>query len=48
MKPEIHHLHNEPLAEWLTENVEAGTRIGFDALLMTNADYEDAVCDDTV
>jgi Xaa-Pro aminopeptidase len=28
---EIHHLHNEPLAEWLAENVEAGTRIGFDA-----------------
>lgn len=26
---EIHHLHNEPLAEWLAENVEAGTRIGF-------------------
>ena len=33
---EIHHLHNEPLAEWLAENVEAGTRVGFDALsLMT-------------
>ncbi|OZU98989.1 aminopeptidase P family protein [Enterobacter roggenkampii] len=37
---EIHHLHNEPLAEWLTENVEAGTRIGFDALLMTNTEFE--------
>ncbi|RSB34006.1 aminopeptidase P family protein [Enterobacter cloacae] len=37
---EIHHLHNEPLAQWLTANVEAGTRIGFEALLMTNADYE--------
>jgi hypothetical protein len=37
---EIHHLHNEPLAEWLAENVEAGTRIGFDALLMTNAEFE--------
>lgn len=37
---EIHHLHNEPLAEWLTENVEAGTRIGFDALLMTNTAFE--------
>ncbi|MRM11467.1 M24 family metallopeptidase [Enterobacter cloacae subsp. dissolvens] len=37
---EIHHLHNEPLAQWLTANVEAGTRIGFEALLMTNADHE--------
>ena len=37
---EIHHLHNEPLAEWLAENVEAGTRIGFDALLMTNTEFE--------
>lgn len=37
---EIHHLHNEPLAEWLAENVEAGTRIGFDALLMTNSEFE--------
>ncbi|MEP9164288.1 aminopeptidase P family protein [Enterobacter roggenkampii] len=37
---EIHNLHNEPLAEWLTENVEAGTRIGFDALLMTNTEFE--------
>ncbi|MEH0884558.1 aminopeptidase P family protein [Enterobacter sp. UNJFSC 003] len=35
----IHHLHNEPLAEWLAKNVEAGTRIGFEALLMTNADF---------
>ncbi|MCK7149939.1 aminopeptidase P family protein [Enterobacter roggenkampii] len=37
---EIHHLHNEPLAEWLAENVEAGRRIGFDALLMTNTEFE--------
>jgi len=36
---EIHHLHNEPLAGWLQNNVAAGTRIGFEALLMTNADY---------
>lgn len=36
---EIHHLHNEPLAEWLVNNVEAGTRIAFDAMLMTNAEY---------
>lgn len=37
---EIHHLHNEPLAEWLSANVEAGTRIGFEALLMTNMEFE--------
>ena len=36
---EIHHLHNEPLAEWLAKNVAAGTRIGFDTLLMTNAEF---------
>lgn len=35
---EIHHLHNEPLAGWLAENVAAGTRIGFEAMLMTHAD----------
>ncbi|GHM24141.1 hypothetical protein EBZU44_26850 [Enterobacter cloacae] len=34
---EIHHLHNEPLAEWLAKNVAAG--IGFDTLLMTNAEF---------
>lgn len=37
---EIHHLHNEPLAQWLSENVETGTRIGFEALLMTNSEFE--------
>ncbi|WP_368542451.1 aminopeptidase P family protein [Enterobacter soli] len=36
---EIHHLHNEPLADWLAHNVAPGTRIGFEALLMTNAEY---------
>ena len=36
---EIHHLHNEPLADWLTANVEAGTRIGFDPMLMTNTEF---------
>ncbi|WP_320720792.1 aminopeptidase P family protein [Enterobacter sp. 296B2] len=36
---EIHHLHNEPLADWLAANVEAGTRIGFDPLLMTNSEF---------
>ncbi|MGY5368404.1 aminopeptidase P family protein [Enterobacter oligotrophicus] len=35
----IHHLHNEPLAEWLLKNAEAGMRIGFEALLMTNAEF---------
>ncbi len=35
----VHHLHNEPLAEWLEQNVEPGTRIGFDPLLMTNAEF---------
>lgn len=37
---EIHHLHNEPLAQWLSQNVKEGTRIGFEALLMTNSDYQ--------
>jgi len=37
---EIHHLHNEPLAQWLSQNIKEGTRIGFEALLMTNADYQ--------
>jgi len=37
---EILHLHNDPLAEWLDRHVEAGTRIAFEALLMTNAQYE--------
>lgn len=36
---EIHHLHNEPLAQWLQENVAAGSRIAFEPLLMTNAEY---------
>lgn len=35
----IHHLHNEPLAQWLEQNVEPGTRIGFDPMLMTNAEF---------
>lgn len=37
---EIHHLHNEPLAQWLSQNVKEGTRIGFEALLMTNSDFQ--------
>ncbi|WP_395300461.1 aminopeptidase P family protein [Enterobacter sp. ECC-175] len=35
----IHHLHNEPLAQWLATNVSPGARIGFEAMLMTNVDY---------
>lgn len=37
---EILHLHNDPLADWLDRHVGAGTRIAFEALLMTNAQYE--------
>ncbi|MFK3712127.1 aminopeptidase P family protein [Leclercia adecarboxylata] len=37
---ELLHLHNDPLAEWLDRHVKAGTRIAFEALLMTNAQYE--------
>lgn len=37
---EIHHLHNEPLAEWLAENLDAGTRIAFDPMLMTQTEYQ--------
>ncbi|QIK14566.1 aminopeptidase P family protein [Leclercia sp. 29361] len=37
---EILHLHNDPLADWLDRHVGAGSRIAFEALLMTNAQYE--------
>ncbi|WP_407435835.1 aminopeptidase P family protein [Lelliottia sp.] len=37
---EIHHLHNEPLLEWLAENLDAGTRIAFDPMLMTQTEYQ--------
>ncbi|TLU68575.1 aminopeptidase P family protein [Enterobacter sp. MF024] len=37
---EILHLHNDPLADWLQQNVAADTRIAFEAMLMTNAQYE--------
>ncbi|URN97861.1 aminopeptidase P family protein [Leclercia adecarboxylata] len=36
----ILHLHNDPLADWLQQNVAADTRIAFEAMLMTNAQYE--------
>ncbi|MCU6664586.1 aminopeptidase P family protein [Silvania hatchlandensis] len=37
---EILHLHNDPLPAWLTQHVAAGARIAFEALLMTNAQFE--------
>lgn len=37
---EIHHLHNEPLAEWLNTGVAAGSRIAFEPMLMVNSQYE--------
>lgn len=37
---EIHHLHNEPLAEWLASELPAGSRIAFEPLLMVNSQYE--------
>jgi len=37
---EIHHLHNEPLDEWLAENLDGGTRIAFDPMLMTQTEYQ--------
>ncbi|MCU6670129.1 aminopeptidase P family protein [Enterobacteriaceae bacterium H4N4] len=37
---EIQHLHNDPLPAWLTQHVAAGARIAFEALLMTNTQYE--------
>lgn len=37
---EIHHLHNEPLAEYLQEQVASGARIAFEPLLMVNSQFE--------
>ena len=36
----IHHLHNEPLAQWLDANASNGMRIAFDPLLMTHNEYQ--------
>src|SRR5690606_28506756 len=36
----IHHLHNEPLAQWLENNASAAMRIAFDPLLMTQNEYQ--------
>lgn len=37
---EIHHLHDEPLADYLQSHVAAGTRIGFEPMLMVNSQFE--------
>ncbi|WP_039058531.1 aminopeptidase P family protein [Enterobacter sp. Bisph1] len=37
---EIHHLHNEPLDKWLTASLPAGSRIGFEPMLMVNSQYQ--------
>ncbi len=37
---EIHHLHNEPLESWLSASLPAGSRIGFEPMLMVNTQYE--------
>ncbi|MBB1201439.1 aminopeptidase P family protein [Enterobacteriaceae bacterium 89] len=37
---QIHHLHNEPLGEWLSENLPTGSRIAFDPMLMVNSQFE--------
>ena len=37
---EIHHLHDEPLADYLQAHVAPGTRIFFEPLLMVNSQFE--------
>lgn len=37
---EIHHLHDEPLADYLQTHVAPGARIAFEPLLMVNNQYE--------
>lgn len=37
---EIRHLHNEPVATWIDENLPHGQRIGFEPLLMVNNQYD--------
>lgn len=37
---EIHHLHDELLADYLQAHVESGARIGFEPLLMVNSQFE--------
>lgn len=37
---EVHHLHDEPLADYLQTHVPAGARIAFEPLLMANSQFE--------
>lgn len=37
---EILHLHNDPLADWLQQNMNPRARIAFEAMLMTHTQYE--------
>ncbi|EEH92491.1 aminopeptidase P family protein [Citrobacter portucalensis] len=37
---EIHHLHDEPLADYLQSHVAAGKRIGLEPMLMVNSQFE--------
>lgn len=36
----VHHLHNEPVAQWIDDHLPPGQRIGFEPMLMTNSQYE--------
>ena len=36
---DIHHLHNEPLAEWLNASMPAGSRIAYEPMLMVNSQF---------
>ncbi|POP47632.1 aminopeptidase P family protein [Superficieibacter electus] len=37
---EIHHLHNEPLAQWLAQELAADSRIAFEPMLIVNSQFE--------
>lgn len=37
---EIHHLHNEPLAQWLAQELPADSRIAFEPMLIVNSQFE--------
>lgn len=36
----VRHLHNEPLEQYLVQSLPAGSRIGFEPLLMVNSQYQ--------
>lgn len=36
---EIHHLHNEPLPQWLNASMPAGSRIAYEPMLMVNSQF---------